>query len=82
MEFIFSVLRNLEDKALHSTTFLLLFKYRLIKKIKSSTYFSNCIWSLDDRMPTYLTFLNTTNEMMQREFEDCLKFASALDYKL
>ena len=36
MEFIFSVLRNLEDKALHSTTHLLLFKYRLIKKIKSS----------------------------------------------
>lgn len=36
MEFIFSVLRNLEDKALHSTTYLLLFKYRLIKKIKSS----------------------------------------------
>ena len=33
MEFIFSVLRNLEDKALHSTTYLLLFKYRLIKKI-------------------------------------------------
>ena len=26
-------------------------------------------------------FLNI-NEMMQREFEDCLKFASALDYKL